>query len=147
MRRTLALTEQRHQARRLRREQTDVERTLWKTLRSRQLSGLKFRRQHSIGPYIVDFCCLKPRLAIELDGGQHVSQTDVDERRSHCLVQKGYRVLRFWNHEVLENLEGVLLRIAESAEPSSKPLPQGRGELSHPSPHRGEGKGQGDRGS
>jgi adenine-specific DNA-methyltransferase len=124
MRRTLALTEQRDHARRLRREQTDVERTLWKALRSRQLSGLKFRRQHPVGPYIVDFCCLELKLAIELDGGQHALQTDADARRSQSLARKGYCVLRFWNHEVLMNLEGVLQRIAESAMPSPLPSPQ-----------------------
>ena len=121
------LTEQRDRARRLRREQTDAERTLWRALRSRQFSGLKFRRQHPVGPYIADFCCLQLKLAIELDGGQHALRTDADERRSHRLAQAGYRVLRFWNHEVLMNLEGVLHRIAESIEPSPQPSPRGRG--------------------
>jgi very-short-patch-repair endonuclease len=128
------LTAQRDRARRLRREQTDAERTLWKALRSRQFSGLKFRRQHPIGPYIVDFCCLDLKLAIELDGGQHASQTDADDRRSHCLAQTGYRVLRFWNHEVLMNLEGVLHCIAESIVPSPLPSPKGRGRTAVSSP-------------
>ena len=127
VKRTLALAELRDRARRLRREQTDAERTLWKALRSRRLGGLKFRRQHPVGSYFVDFCCLEFKLAVELDGGQHALQTDVDERRSDSLARKGYRVLRFWNHEVLTNLEGVLHRIAESTEPSPNPLPKGRG--------------------
>lgn len=125
-------------ARRLRREQTDTERTLWRALRSPQLSGLKFRRQHPIGPYIVDFCCLTLKLAIELDGGQHAEQADADNRRSHDLAQAGYRVLRFWNHEVLMNLEGVLERIAEAAGPSPQPSPGGRGRTEMFSP-RGRG--------
>jgi very-short-patch-repair endonuclease len=118
---------QRNHARRLRRDQTDAERTLWKALRSRQFDGLKFRRQHPVGPYIVDFCCLHLKLAVELDGGQHASQTEADDRRSHGLAQAGYRVLRFWNHEVLMNLEGVLHHIAESITPSPQPSPRGRG--------------------
>lgn len=118
---------QRDYARRLRREQTDAERTLWRALGSHQFNGLKFRRQHPTGPYIVDSCCLTLKLAIELDGGQHALQADADDRRSHDLAQAGYRVLRFWNREVLMNLEGVLERIAESARPSPQPSPRGRG--------------------
>lgn len=125
--RVRGLTDQRDRARRLRREQTDAERTLWRALRSRQFSGLKFRRQHPIGPYIVDLCCLTLKLAIEVDGGQHAEHVEADERRLHDLAQAGYRVLRFWNHEVLMNLEGVLERIAEAARPSPQPSPRGRG--------------------
>ncbi|MBI4002555.1 MAG: endonuclease domain-containing protein [Nitrospira defluvii] len=125
----------------------DAERTLWKALRSRQLSGLTFRRQHPVGPYIVDFCCLELKLAIELDGGQHALQTDADERRSHSLVQEGYRVLRFWNHDVLMNLEGVLHRIAEAAKPSPQLSPAGEGNCPSPSPlptgERGGVRGEG----
>lgn len=110
------LTQQRDRARRLRRDQTDAEKSLWQALRSRQLSGLKFRRQHPVGPYIADFCCLECKLIIELDGGQHALETDADDRRSDSLAQRGYHVLRFWNHEVLTNLEGVLHRIVESAQ-------------------------------
>jgi adenine-specific DNA-methyltransferase len=115
-------------ARRLRREQTDVEKALWQALRSRQLDTLKFRRQHTIGPFIADFCCVKSKLIIELDGEQHALDTDADERRSDFLAQRGYRVLRFWNHEVLTNIQGVLERILESTRhhsksPSSSPSP------------------------
>lgn len=163
MKRTTTLTKQRNLARHLRREQTEGEHRLWNALRSRQLNGLKFRRQHPLGPYIVDFCCPEFKLAIELDGGQHALQTDADERRSRVLAHKGYRVLRFWNHEVLENLDGVLHHIVEMAKPSCFPSPQpsphmGEGlpslnpiqpkrgvALSQPSPRRGEGKGEGRR--
>ena len=95
-------------ARQLRRRQTDAERLLWSKLRSRQLEGRKVRRQYVIGSYIVDFVFLEDRLVVELDGGQHAEQVDRDARRTAWLEMKGFRVLRFWNHEVLANLEGVL---------------------------------------
>jgi len=90
-------------ARGLRRRQTDSERVLWWQLRDRQLHHAKFRRQHPIGPYIVDFCCLAHRLVVELDGGHHAAQIQADERRTAFLRQRGYRVLRFWDHDVLGN--------------------------------------------
>jgi len=88
---------------------TDAERALWRHLRSRQLSGHKFRRRQQLGPYIVDFVCLGNRLVIELDGGQHAdqNQSEYDSQRTDWLQQNGYRVLRFWNHEVLQNLDSV----------------------------------------
>ena len=95
-------------ARQLRRRQTDAERLLWSKLRSRQLEGRKARRQHVIGPYIVDFVFLEDRLIVELDGGQHMEQVDRDTRRTAWLEMKGFQVLRFWNNEVLGNLESVL---------------------------------------
>ena len=95
-------------ARDLRRSPTDAERALWQHLRHRQLAGLKFRRQHPIGRYVVDFVCLEAGLVIELDGGQHAERKDEDEQRTTWLEGRGYRVLRFWNTEVFENLEGVL---------------------------------------
>ncbi len=100
-------------ARALRNQATDAERLLWKRLRSRQLDGHKFRRQSPIGPYVVDFLCLEHRLVIELDGGQHADQPeqDKDQERSARLAGWGFRVLRFWNHEVLGNTEGVLQAI------------------------------------
>ncbi len=94
-------------ARELRREQTKAEQKLWRLLRDRQLEGAKFRRQMPIGPYITDFACPIARLVIELDGGQHADQQAHDEARTRILVTQGYRVLRFWNNEVMENLEGV----------------------------------------
>ena len=102
-------------ARRLRRESTEAEKRLWNKLRARQLLGAKFRRQAPIGPYIVDFVCFERKLVIEIDGGQHAEhdQRAYDEERTKWLKSQGFRVLRFWNNEVLGNLEGVLTRIAE----------------------------------
>ena len=95
-------------ARRLRREQTDAERILWHHLRARQMRGAKFRRQFPIGPYFADFCSTERRLIIELDGAQHVERSKEDEVRTSFLKSEGYRVLRFWNGQVLENVEEVL---------------------------------------
>ncbi len=107
---------QRGRARRLRENQTDVEDKLWSRLRDRQLTGVKFRRQHPIGLFIVDFCCVERGVVVELDGGQHVDRSSADERRTRVLERLGYRVLRFWDNEVLSNLEGVLERISEVLE-------------------------------
>ncbi len=124
----------RDRARQLRRNQTDAERKLWARLRSRELCGFKFRRQYPISPFIADFCCFEQRLVVELDGGQHAQQTEADQRRSDLLTRHGYRVLRFWDNEVLQNIDGVLQRIAEALsnpngnlEPSPVPSPTGRG--------------------
>jgi very-short-patch-repair endonuclease len=102
----LALTRRRE----LRRQATDVEKILWRCLRSRQLLGMKFRRQHSVGPYIVDFFCAEIGLAVEADGGQHFTVEGLlrDERRSEYLAAQGVRVLRFSNRELLEELGAVL---------------------------------------
>jgi len=100
----------------LRRSQTLVERKLWSLLRSRQLNGLKFRRQYVIEPYIVDFCCVEKRLIVELDGGQHDGRRYQDTERTQFLESKGYRVIRFWNSEVLENLDGVMGIILKTLE-------------------------------
>lgn len=99
-------------ARRLRVYSTDVERKLWSKLRNRQL-GAKFRRQVSIGPFIADFCCLDARLIIELDGSQHADNPR-DVVRDEYLAANDFKVLRFWNSEINDNLEGVLHCIAES---------------------------------
>jgi very-short-patch-repair endonuclease len=96
----------------LRRDQTDAERLFWFAVRNRRLDGVKFRRQTTIGPYIVDFLCIEAMLVVELDGGQH--SPEADAARTRFLEQRGYRVLRFWNNEVIENLEGVLLRVCEA---------------------------------
>ena len=98
----------------LRTTQTDAEKRLWRSLRNRQIGGAKFRRQVSIGPYIVDFLCHDAALVIELDGGQHADRVDHDARRTAFLEKEGYRVLRFWNNDVLQNTEGVL-QVVESA--------------------------------
>jgi very-short-patch-repair endonuclease len=98
----------RNRARQLRRQQTDVESKLWIRLRDRQLCGVKFRRQHPIGPYIVDFCCPDRGLVVELDGGQHAEHTSSDQARTRILNAEGYRVVRFWNHEVLNQADAIL---------------------------------------
>jgi very-short-patch-repair endonuclease len=93
-------------ASRLRRDATDVEKSLWAALRNRQLEGYKFRRQWTVGPYIADFACIEAMLIVELDGGQHSQEGDA--ARTRFLEQAGYRVIRFWNTDVLEQREGVL---------------------------------------
>ena len=93
-------------ARTLRRQSTDAEQRLWRHLRSRQLEGAKFLRQFPIGPHVADFACRSARLAVELDGGQH--SPEADGPRTASIEGFGYKVIRFWNNEVLENSEGVL---------------------------------------
>ena len=95
-------------ARRLRRTQTDAEKKLWSRLRDRQLCDVKLRRQHPIGPYVTDFCCLEIGVVIELDGGQHAIRALEDQKRALYLRQRGYCVLRFWNNEVLANTDAVM---------------------------------------
>ena len=94
-------------ARQLRRNSTDAERRLWSALRDRRLEGYRFRRQYPIGSYIVDFACTRYRLIVEADGGQH-ADSDSDHRRDAWLEGEGWRVLRFWNNDVLANTEGVV---------------------------------------
>lgn len=101
-----------NRARHLRRAQTDAERLLWARLRARQLSGAKFRRQRPIGPYLADFCCYEAALIVEVDGGQHADHLAADHVRTQYLQSCGFRVLRFWNTEVLNHLDAVLEAIA-----------------------------------
>jgi len=113
-------------ARVLRRSQTDAERELWFQLRNRRLDGYKFRRQHPIGPFIVDFVCEECRLIVELDGGQHSSQVHADNTRTVLLESRGYRVVRFWNNEVLSETQSVLKVIIDLLKcdlPSPRPSP------------------------
>src|SRR5262245_39958232 len=118
------------QARQLRKHPTEAERVLWRHLRLRQLEGCKFWRQQSLGHYIVDFVCFENRLVIELDGGQHSDQVAYDAERSAWLRAQGFRVLRFWNHEVLQDIEAVKRVIRETFTPPSLILPRkGGGEL------------------
>ena len=103
-------------ARELREKQTDAEKALWMRLRNKQLEGVKFRRQQPIGSYIVDFASFERKLIIEIDGGQHNEEKimERDEERTIWLKGRGYQIIRFWNNEVLMNLEGVLESIREA---------------------------------
>jgi very-short-patch-repair endonuclease len=116
-------------ARRLRRDMTDAERKLWHALKAHRFGGVGFRRQVPLGPYVVDFASHSARLIVEVDGGQHAEARAAafDRTRTEWLIQRGYRVLRFWNNDVLSNLEGVLTEIGGALPPSP------------PSPARGEG--------
>ena len=114
-------------AKSLRHEMTDAERRLWAALRAHRLDALSFRRQTPVGRFIVDFICHERRLIVEVDGGQH-SESKADVERDRWLAAKGYRVLRFWNSEVLRNRAGVLetiVRAAREATPLPNPPPQG----------------------
>jgi very-short-patch-repair endonuclease len=123
-------------ARKLRSRMTDAERKLWFALRDRRFAEFKFRRQVSLGPYIADFLCFGSRLVIEVDGGQH-ADSKRDAVRDRWFVENDFRVLRFWNNDVLGNLEGVLTRLAEHLKETPHPTPRLRS--ASPSPARGEG--------
>ena len=117
-------------ARHLRRRATDAEKKLWELLRSRQLAECKFRRQVSLGRFIVDLVCFEKRLVLELDGGHHQDQPAYDEQRSTWLESQGFRVLRFWNHQVLTEPAAVqeAMLLAVGVIPLTPPLSrQGRG--------------------
>lgn len=98
----------------LRKRPTDAERLLWKQLRLKQMEGFKFRSQQPIDHYIVDFVCFEKRIIVEVDGGQHAIQKENDTIRDTYLRQQGFRVLRFWNNDVMQNLNGVLDIIREN---------------------------------
>ena len=97
-----------HRAGELRQNQTEAEAKLWSRLRAHRMAGVQFRRQHAIGNYIVDFCSPRRKLIIELDGSQHLDQAEYDLERTHYLEAKGYRVLRFWNNDVMNEIDAVL---------------------------------------
>jgi very-short-patch-repair endonuclease len=101
-------------ARKLRRNQTDAETKLWLHLRNRRLGGLKFRRQVPIAGFVADFLCDETKLVVEVDGGQHMKRSENDLARTKVLNATGFEVLRFWNSDVLENIDGVLEKIVES---------------------------------
>jgi very-short-patch-repair endonuclease len=124
----------RDRARELRREMTLAERKLWQVLKERRLAGHRFRRQHPLGPYISDFACLEAGIVIEVDGGQHQGNEE-DRRRDRYMHNIGFKLLRFWNNDVLANLEGVCTVIAQAL---AERCP-------HPSlpPQAGEGADQG----
>ncbi len=112
--------------RKLRKNQTDAEQALWQQLRNRQLAGFKFRRQYVIEGYIADFACVEARVIVELDGGQHLEQQAYDDKRTQTFAKHGFEVLRFWNDEVLKNMEGVLMtvdRYLQGNNPHPDPLP------------------------
>ena len=100
-------------AKTLRKRSTDAELILWQRIKARRLEGIKFRRQQPIEDFIVDFLSFENRIIIELDGGQHVEDRQKDRERDKLLTQAGFKVLRFWNNEIFENLDGVLERIQE----------------------------------
>ncbi len=100
-------------ARNLRTNATEAEQKLWSRLRKGQLDGFQFRRQHSIGPFFADFACLEAKLLIEVDGSQHAEREDQDESRSAFLRAYGFRVLRFWNTEVISDVDSVVERIVD----------------------------------
>lgn len=124
-------------ARALRRKQTDPEKMFWSRVRNHQILDLKFRRQFPIPPYVVDFFCNEKKMIVELDGGQHTPEKD--DTRTAFLKEQGYTVLRYWNHEVLENIEGVIEDLANhirqesssnsALSPSPYPSPEGRGKI------------------
>jgi very-short-patch-repair endonuclease len=134
-------TKQRSRARSLRRDLTDAERIIWNAIRAHRMHGMSFRRQTPIGPFIVDFVCHSALVIIEIDGGQHYETEYIkrDARRDAYLASEGYRILRFNNHEVLTNRQGVLETIATAiVHAPSPPLPRKRGrEQAVPAPWPG----------
>jgi len=108
-----------HQAIKLRKESTPAEIKLWTYLRGNKLNGVNFRRQHAIGNYAPDFCSPKAKLIIELDGGQHVEQEEYDRERTKYLESQGYHVIRFWNNQVMNDIDGVIHAIILAMEPES----------------------------
>jgi very-short-patch-repair endonuclease len=138
-------TEQRDFARTLRANATDAERVLWRALRGKQMWA-RFRRQHALGPYVLDFACVAQRLVVEVDGGQHNGSAR-DAVRDAWLSSRGWRVLRFWNNDVMSNMDGVLRVICDAlaALPPSQPSPLPGEGANAPSPGKGEGWGGGPR--
>ena len=111
----------RNRARRMRKTFTDAEMPLWQLLRGRRLKDFKFRRQHPLGPYIADFVCLDKRLVIEVDGSQHQEQASYDDKRTRELEAAGYRVVRFWDNDVLLNTNDVMEAIYQALEVGPSP--------------------------
>lgn len=110
-------------AKNLRKSQTDAEKLLWQKLRNRQLAEAKFKRQYVFGRYIVDFVCLEQNLIVEVDGGQHSEQKDYDQKRGAYLNKQGFRVVRFWNNEVMNETETVLEVIRNALINNRSPQP------------------------
>lgn len=112
-------------AKTLRKQTTDAERLLWKHLKAKQVEGFKFRRQQPIGKYVVDFVCFEKSIIIEADGGQHAEEKNKDHERDKWLKPQGFKVMRFWNNDILGNIEGVMETIREQClnHPPLNPLP------------------------
>ncbi|MDQ8755214.1 DUF559 domain-containing protein [Sphingosinicella sp. LHD-64] len=123
-------------SRRLRREMTPQEEILWRHLRGRRFEGFKFRRQMWLAGYVADFACTEARLVMEADGSQHINAADYDEERGAAFTRLGWRTLRFWNNEIVEDLEGVLIAIGAALPSPSRPASPG-GPLPLPSRERG----------
>jgi very-short-patch-repair endonuclease len=111
----------------LRKNATRAELTLWDQLRNRQVRGVRFNFQRPIGPYICDFVARTPKLIVEVDGGQHALNVETDARRTAFLKMRGYRLIRFWNNDVLENIEGVVAAIEQALADRPSPTPPGNG--------------------
>ena len=119
-----------NRARDLRRDGSRAERKVWELLRDRRISGAKFRRQHPIGPYFADFACISRKLVIEVDGDQHAFQVEADARRTAAMEREGWRVVRFWANEVVQNPEGIwaeIEQVVNACPPLLASPPRGRG--------------------
>lgn len=110
-------------ARQLRTNSTDAEKRLWSRLRRKQIDQHRFRRQVPLGPYVADFVCFDVRLVVEVDGGQHSENAHADSTRTAWLESQGFRVIRFWNNDVLANLDGVVQSIRSALASPPAPLP------------------------
>ena len=119
-------------AQKLRTNATDAEKKLWTHLSRRQLNGFKFSRQMPVGPYICDFMCREAKLVVELDGGQHDELAGYDAARTEFIEASGYRLVRFWNTDVLSNTDYVLTAIGEAPEGPPPPTPPARGRGARP---------------
>lgn len=129
-------------ARELRKEMTPAEKKLWQVLRGNQPDGLYFRRQHAVGAYILDFVCIQEKLVIEIDGGSHLGQEKYDEERSRWLEEeKGYRVIRFTNADVLKNIHEVVEAIRDAVKGPHPASPARGGGKSSPPVHGGSQRG------
>jgi len=126
-------------ARILRKNQTDAEAALWRKLRGRGLENYKFRRQVPVGPYVADFLCKEAMLIVEIDGSQHLAQIEYDQYRDAFLRASGYEVVRFWNNEVLMNVNGVLESLTLTLSQRARELRERRSLT--PSPENGRGPG------
>lgn len=124
----------------LRQRSTEAERLFWSRVRAHRLGGFKFKRQQPVGAYVVDFVCFEAQLIVEIDGGQHAETPECDVERDRWLNGQGFRVLRFWNNEVLGNIDGVMARVVEFLSPSPPPSPiKGEGDDTRCSRIKGEG--------